>query len=124
MKNYLPVQRAASKYGNIKSEYNGRKYDSKKEAEFAMSLDFSKKAVKDSDRVIEWTPQVPFQVILNGVKICKYIADFKVKYADGREVIYDVKPFDVRSNKFRGTDVFNLKKKLVEAQFGIEIVLA
>lgn len=124
MRNYLPVQRHASKYGNIKTEYNGVKYDSKKEAEFAMTLDFSKKATKPSDRVVEWTAQVPYQVVLNGVKICKYIADFKVKYADGREVVYDVKPFDQRTQNFRGTDVFKLKKKLVEAQYGIEIVLA
>lgn len=124
MKRYLPTQRYTSKYRNIKTEYNGVLYDSKKEAEFAMGLDFFKKAVKPEEKVIDWVPQVPFQVTLNGIKICKYIADFKVKYADGREVIYDVKPFDQRKQNFRGTDVFKLKKKLVEAQYGIEIVLA
>lgn len=77
-------------------------------------LDWQKKATSPRDKVVEWVPQVPFQVVLNGIKICKYIADFKVTYADGRVEIVDVK--GVR------TDVYRLKKKLVEAQYGIKII--
>ena len=79
-----------------------------------MQLDYMRKATSPRDRVVEWVPQMPFQVILNEKKICKYIADFKVTYADGRVEIVDVK--GVR------TDVYRLKKKLVEAQYGITIV--
>lgn len=114
MKNYLVVPKTLSKYRNVQTEYGGQKFMSKKEAEYAMQLDWQRKATSPRDRVVEWVPQVPFQVILNGVKICKYIADFKVTYADGRVEIVDVK--GVR------TDVYRLKKKLVEAQYGIKII--
>lgn len=113
---YIVVPKVLSKYRNVQTEYNGFKFMSKKEAEYAMQLDFMKKAKAPRDRVLSWVPQVPFQVILNGKKICKYIADFKVEYADGRTEIVDVK--GVR------TDVYRLKKKLVEAQYGIEIIEA
>lgn len=113
MKNYLVIPKTLSKYRNVQTEYAGLKFMSKKEAEYAMQLDWQKKA-KGKDKVLEWVPQVPFQVVLNGIKICKYIADFKVTYADGRVEIVDVK--GVR------TDVYRLKKKLVEAQYGIQII--
>jgi len=114
MKNYLVVPKTLSKYRNVQTEYGGRQFMSKKEAEYAMQLDYMRKATSPRDKVVEWVPQVPFQVVLNGKKICKYIADFKVTYADGRVEIVDVK--GVR------TDVYRLKKKLVEAQYGIQII--
>ncbi len=114
MKNYLVIPKVLSKYGNIQTEYKGLKFMSKKEAEYAMELDTCKKERRPEKKVISWEPQVPFQVILNGVKICKYIADFRVIYADGHEEIIDVK--GVR------TGVYSLKKKLVEAQYGIKII--
>lgn len=114
MKNYLVVPKTLSKYRNIQTEYNGIKYMSKKEADYAAQLDWQRKAKNPSERVVDVEVQVPFQIILNGIKICKYLADFRVKYADGREEIVDVK--GVR------TDVYRLKKKLVEAQFGIKII--
>ena len=103
-----------SKYGNKKTEYNGILFDSKKEAEYCATLDILKKASKKEDRVTSYERQVPFQITLNKKKICKYFADFKVLYADGREEIVDVKGVK--------TDVYKIKKKLVEAQFGVKIV--
>ncbi len=87
---------------------------SKKEAHYAMELDFRKKAVKPNERVVSYEEQVPFQVIMNEKKICKYLADFRVLYADGHIEIIDVK--GVRTN------IYSLKKKLVEAQYGVEII--
>lgn len=117
IKNYLatnPRQDRRSKYGNLKTEYNGYVYMSKKEANYAQELDYLMKAKDLKEKVISFTRQVPFQVIMNGKKICKYLADFKVIYADGHEEIIDVK--GVR------TQMYSLKKKLVEAQYGIEII--
>ena len=114
MKNYLVIPKTLSKYRNVQTEYKGQKFMSKKEAEYAMQLDFMRKATNPRDKVLEYECQVPFQIVLNGKKICKYLADFRVKYADGREEIIDVK--GVR------TDVYRLKKKLVEAQYGIQII--
>ena len=102
-----------SKYGNQKTVYNGMTFDSKREAAFCAELDMLKRASNKAEKVISYECQVPFQIIHFEKKICKYIADFVVKYADGSEKIIDVK--GVR------TDVFKLKKKLVEAQFGVII---
>jgi hypothetical protein len=108
-----PRQDRKSKYGNLKTEYDGYVYMSKKEANYAQQLDYLKKAKDPRDKVISFERQVPFQIILNGVKICKYMADFKVIFGDGHIEIIDVK--GVRTQTYR------LKKKLVEAQYGIVI---
>ena len=113
-KPYLVFERAASKYGNKKTEYKGEMYDSKREAAYAAELDMLKSASKPSERVLSWRRQVPYSVKINDVHICKYISDFVVTYADGREVIIDVKG--------KLTDVYKLKKKMVEAYHGIKIV--
>lgn len=114
MRNYLVIPKTLSKYRNIQTEYNGFKYMSKKEAEYAMTLDSLKRATNKKDRVISFEKQIPFQIEINGIKVFKYIADFKVFYADDRVEIIDVK--GVR------TDVYRLKKKCVEAQYGIKII--
>lgn len=116
-KNYLklnPRQNKKSKYGNLKTEYNGTVFMSKKEANYAKELDFCKKSHDKSSRVVSYEMQVPYQIILNGIKICKYLADFKVLYADDRIEIVDVKGVK--------TQTYRLKKKLVEAQYGIKII--
>lgn len=98
-----------SKYGNKKTEYKGEIYDSAKEAERAFELDMLLKQgeIKSVER------QPAFKIEINGRKICTYRADFKITYADGHEEIEDVK--GVR------TAVYRLKKKMVEAIYGIEI---
>lgn len=59
--------------------------------------------------------QVPFLIVVNGKKICKYLADFQ--YTDvtsGKVVTEDAKGYRNR--------LYVLKKKLVEALYAIEIV--
>lgn len=102
-----------SKYGNIKTEYNGISFMSKREASYAQDLDLSKRAKNPKDKVVSYEVQVPYLIEINGKKICKYLADFKVLYADGHTEVVDVKGFR--------TDIYKLKKKLVEATYGIEI---
>lgn len=63
--------------------------------------------------ITRWSAQPEFKIEHKGVKICKYIADFKVQYPDGRIEYEDVKGFK--------TDIYKLKKKLVLAFYGIEI---
>lgn len=111
------MQEKRSKYNNRKTPYKDRMYDSVKEAQYAAILDISMRAVKDSERVIEWTPQVPYPVYVKGKKICTYVADFKVMYADGR-----IEVIDVKSSVTAKLPVYRLKKKLVEAEYGIEII--
>ena len=61
-------------------------------------------------RCLELQPR--FKIVIGGQKICTYVADFR--YTEGsREVTEDVK--GVR------TPVYKLKKRLVEAIYGIRI---
>ena len=100
-----------SKYGSVRTSYNGQVYDSAKEAEFAHGLDL----LKEAGGVLWWDRQVPFDVQVAGKKVCRYIADFAVRYADAPDVVHyiDTKGFHTR--------IYRLKKKLVEAAYGILI---
>lgn len=102
-----------SKYHNKKTIYNGVSFMSKKEAGYARTLDALKHAKDPKERVVVYVTQKPFQIELNGIKICKYICDFEVLYKDGHIEIVDCKGYK--------TDIYRLKKKLVEAQYGITI---
>lgn len=99
-----------TKYGNTRTTYNGRLYDSKKEAARAEELDMLTRA---DDGVLSWVPQPEFELVVNDVLIGKYIADFSVQWKDGSVTYEDVK--GVR------TPLYKLKKKLVEALYGITI---
>ena len=89
-------------------------YDSKAEASFAAKLDIARKAKEASERVVEIERQPKFPIEVNGKKTCIYKGDFLVTYANG-----DVKVFDVKGV---ATPVYRLKKKLVEAIYGITII--
>lgn len=102
------------KYGNSPTMYHGRKYDSKLEANHAKDLDSMRKAVKDSDRVVEIFPQYRVPIELNGKHICDYVADFYVKFGNGHSEFHETKGFK--------TAIYKLKKKLVEAQYGLKII--
>lgn len=97
------------KYNNRKTVYNGREYDSKKEAIRAFELDLMVKA----KIVKKWIPQQQFVFNYNGIKICSYYADFTVHYVDGHIEVEDVK--GVR------TGVYIIKKKMMKAFYGINI---
>lgn len=103
-----------SKYHNQRTMYNGTSFMSKREADYAKTLDTLKRAKDPKYRVASYEMQVPFQIESNNIKICKYLCDFKVLYADGHIEIIDVKGFL--------NEVYRLKKKLVEAQYGIKII--
>ena len=102
-----------NKYHAKRTEYKGQMFMSKREANFACVLDTMRKAKNPSEKVkdIEYQPKYP--IIINGQKICTYIGDFLVLYADGKRVLYDSKGFL--------TPVYRLKKKLLKATLGIEI---
>lgn len=102
------------KYNNKRTEYKGEIYDSKKEAEFARTLDILKNAKKKSEKVVKWERQTKFPCIVSGEPICTYHADFTVWYANGAKCVYDVKGVK--------TAVYKLKKKLVEALHSVEII--
>jgi hypothetical protein len=103
-----------SKYHAIKTEYNGRTYDSKKEAAHAATLDMMRLATDEKLRVRGVQPQVRFDLTVKGKKIGVYIADFVVVFADGHSEIQDVKGVL--------TPLYKWKKKHFEAQYGEKII--
>lgn len=59
--------------------------------------------------------QVPYPVDVNNIHVCTWIADFVYLTREGRRVVEDLKGHQ--------TDVFKLKRKLVEAYYGFRILL-
>lgn len=100
------------KYHNIKAEYNGAIYDSRKEMRRAVSLDWMVRAgvIRNLERQKRFVLQ-PAYVNNKGEKIREitYLADFC--YWDNERNIQVVE--DVKSPATR-TEVYKIKKKLFE----------
>lgn len=99
-----------SKYGNIKTEIDGIKFDSKKEAQRYLELMALYKAGEIQDLKLQrvFTLQEGF-VTPDGERIqpIRYIADF-VYTQDGIQVVEDVKSKATKDNA-----VYKLKKKMM-----------
>jgi hypothetical protein len=65
--------------------------------------------------------QVPYNIVVNNIHIANYFLDFEVENKDGTIEYIDIKGKDKKTNKFIKTGVFALKKRLVEAIYGIKI---
>jgi hypothetical protein len=98
-----------NKYHNVPVLIDGIKFDSQKEGRYYAEL----KLRRQAGEVVRFEMQVPFQISINDKKVCKYYADFVEYWRDGSRHVVDVKG--------RKTAVYQLKKKLVRACFGIEI---
>lgn len=97
-----------NKYNNKITYIDNIRFDSRKEAMHYVYLkDLERKGVIHNLQL-----QVPFPFIYEGKKFFKYVADFVYEDEFGQHVI------DVKGVK---TAVFKLKKKLIEAQYKIEI---
>ncbi len=97
-----------SKYGAKKTVVDGITFDSQAEATRYGVL----KVIQASGLITGLRLQVPYQITVNGKKVCRYVADF-VYIENGKEVVEDVKGMK--------TPVYNLKKKLMEAVLGVVI---
>jgi hypothetical protein len=107
------------KYRAKPTVVDGIRFASMKEAGHYQGLKLREKAGEIWD--LELQPRYPIEV--RGVKVCTYVGDFRyrergdlVSKGDGQAhflVVDDVKGFK--------TPVYRLKKKLVEALYGIEI---
>ena len=96
-----------SKYNSKKTVVDGITFSSKKEAKRYEEL----KLLLQSGDILNIELQPKFPIIINGVKVCTYIADFK--YFDNK-----LKDFIVEDVKGFKTPVYNLKKKLLLATYG------
>lgn len=93
--------------GCAQMHYFPSKAEAKRFAELCLLLDHG--------RISELEVQPSYPMVINDLKITVYRADFKYLDSDGRQVIEDVKPKSFR------TDLYRLKKKLVEAIYTLTI---
>ena len=92
-----------NKYNAIKQTYKGLKFDSKKELHRYLVLEnmLNVKLITD----LELHPVYPLMV--NGIKIGRYTADFRYKNQSGEIIIEDVK------SKVTRTRDYMLRKKIL-----------
>lgn len=103
-----------TKYRAIRTTVDGVTFASKAEA--ARYGELKLLAAHGSVRNLELQPV--FQIVVNGVRVGKYLADFRYELREGsgwRTVVEDVKGVE--------TALYRLKAKLVRAIHGVEIVL-
>ena len=107
-------KKSPSKYGAIKTVVDGIKFDSKKEARRYVEL----KLLEKNGFVWDLELQKSFDLHVNGIKVCKYVCDFFYFYNDEgkvRRVVEDCKGVK--------TPIFNLKSKMMKAEYDIVIHL-
>lgn len=116
-----------NKYRNVHETYNGVTYHSKREAAYARELDLRLRA-RGKDRIQSWRRQVKISLdvdcegrllaFLQGASvpnpgplmhICNYFVDFELTHTDGSIELVEIKGME--------TDVYKLKRKLLEATF-------
>lgn len=99
-----------NKYGNIPVEVNGRRFASKREADRYGELVMLERA--GEIRALECQPRYP--LVVNGVKVATYVADFVYADADtGALVVEDAKGVRTRE--------YVIKAKLLRALYGHKV---
>jgi hypothetical protein len=97
------------KYRAVPTHLDGIRFPSKREAQRYGVLKMLEKAGE-----ISWLQLQPsFPVLVNGVRVFTYKADFSYFDRTGIAVVEDVKGYK--------TPMYRLKKKCVKAQYGVEI---
>ncbi len=109
-----------TKFGAKKVEYDGYKFDSKREHARYCDL----KVLLKSGDIADLKVHPKFEIVVNGQKICSYTADFSyfeilTPFNGGLCSEYIVE--DVKSPPTRKKRDYRLTKKLMKAVHGIEI---
>lgn len=105
-----------SKHGNRKTEVDGILFDSKHEAYVCDQLRLRVAA----GEIFALKLQVPFLLEVNGQKVCKYIADFV--YDEYRGCHSYLVVADAKSEHTKKLPVYRLKRALMKACLGIDIL--
>lgn len=98
-----------SKYGAIRTEVDGFKFASKKEAGRYSQL----KLLERAGEITELRLQPRYPLTVNGVKVCTYVGDFAYRDKASGFVLEDVKGVK--------TETYKLKAKLFAALHGFPI---
>ncbi len=94
-----------NKYKAIKTEVDGITFASKREARYYADL----KLLERAGEITHLELQPKFPLVVNGKKVCTYIADFMFRDKDGQLKVWDVKGVI--------TPTFQIKRKLTEALY-------
>jgi hypothetical protein len=113
------------KFRNKKKIVNGLEFDSTKEARRYQDLVL----MQSAGRISKLTRQTEYELKVNGILICIYVADFSyVQFVPGPDagkgwigVYHGHVVEDVKSKATRKLPVYAIKKKLMKAIHGIEI---
>jgi hypothetical protein len=107
---YLDTKAVKRKYHNEPTIVDGVKFSSRAEARRYCEL----KIMLDAGVIKDLRLQPRFPIVVNGIKICTYVADFR--YYDierGGDIIEDVKSTATK------TAVYRVKAKLMHAVYGV-----
>lgn len=109
-----------TKYGAVKTLHGGILFDSKAECKRWIELLWRRQA----NEIDQLERQVPYEIRVAGILIATWFADFRYREFVGqrgpvRE--YRIVVEDVKSEPTRKNRTYRLKKKLVEALYGITI---
>lgn len=101
-----------TKYGNRKvADAAGNVHDSGKEYRRWQELQLRERA----GEVRSLRRQVPYALVVNGVLVCQYVADFV--YEEGQATVVE----DVKSPPTRAKPDYRIKLKLMQALHGTQI---
>jgi hypothetical protein len=106
-------QRKVSKYHNHETLYQGIQFDSRREASRYQELLWMQRA----GLICKIELQPRYDLVVNAQKLGFYRADFRYEMVSSGQVITE----DVKSVATK-TAVYSLKKKLVKALYGVEVV--
>lgn len=103
----------SNKFNARRTELDGIAFASKAEAKRYAHLKLLARVGEIAD--LELQPKYDF--VVNGLKVCSYLADFRYRVpATGEVVVEDVKSAPTRTPEYR------IKRKLMKAIHGIEVV--
>lgn len=103
-----------TKYHNRKCEIDGMKFDSLAEGRRYNEL----KLMRHAGLISELEMQKKFSIDINGQHICNYYADFFYYDIQNEKWITE----DIKGGNATKTAAYRLKKKLMKAVLGVDIV--
>lgn len=106
-----PAKAKRHKYGAKRTVVDGIAFDSAKEARRWAELQLLERA----GAITDLRRQVPFDLAVNGVVVCRYCADATYR-ENGELVVEDTKSIITRKNR-----TYAIKRKLMKAVHGITI---
>lgn len=106
------VGRIRSKFGNVHTSVSGEEFHSKKEARRWTAL----LLLQTAGHIRNLVRQVKYDIVVNGIRICSYTADFVYEErlkGSWAKVVEDSKGYP--------NDRWPMKKKLMKAVHGVDV---